>query len=442
MQPRVGRPDDSPGVDLVAGLELEPSVVDDLPAADDLPSVGYSRADEQRWVDEPPKRRSRTAFARDRARILHSAALRRLAAKTQVVQAGESDIPRTRLTHTLEVAQIARELGGSLGCDPDLVEVAGLAHDLGHPPFGHNGEQALDVMARSCGGFEGNAQSLRVLTRLEAKTMDAAGNSVGLNLTRAALDATTKYPWLRREGTAKFGVYQDDLAVFEWLRTGAPAGRTCFEAQVMDWADDVAYSVHDFEDAVQLGHLDVRVMTSPDERAGLVEVATQWYAGDAHSGELEAALDRLVRLPYWLPAYDGSQRSLADLKNLTSSLIGRFCQAVDVATRERYGDGRLTRYAADLVIWREVRMEVAVLKATAVRYIMRRAGAESIYERQRDVLTELVSALVLAGAPALDAWLRPTYLGADTDAARLRVVIDQVASLTDTSVVALHHRYC
>ncbi|MEZ5115836.1 MAG: deoxyguanosinetriphosphate triphosphohydrolase [Candidatus Nanopelagicales bacterium] len=410
---------------------------------DDRLSPGYDPADERRYVEEPPKRSGRTAFARDRARVLHSAALRRLAAKTQVLVAGQEDFPRTRLTHTLEVAQVGRELGASFGCDPDLVEVACLAHDLGHPPYGHNGEDALDAVCAGIGGFEGNAQSLRVLTRLEAKTFDpATGRSVGLNLTRAALDAATKYPWPRREGTRKFGVYADDVEVFDWVRAPAPEDRRCFEAQVMDWADDVAYSVHDVEDAVHGGHLDLRALASGAERARVVQLCGSWYVRGADPAALEAALDRLLALPYWPGSYDGSQRGLAALKNLTSQLIGRFCSAAETATRSRSGGGRLTRYAADLVVPEPTRHEVAVMKAVAAVYVMQREGAEAVYEAQRATLTELVSALVLDGGRSLDPWLRPAYAAAPDDAARLRVVVDQVASLTDVSVVDWHHRLC
>src|SRR5699024_8775947 len=137
--------------------------------------------------------------------------------------------------------QVGRELGKSLGCDPDIVDAACLSHDLGHPPFGHNGEAALDLAAVSIGGFEGNAQTLRLLTRLEPKTFTDGGAPVGLNLTRASLDAASKYPWTaadaptREDGTStpKFGVYASDLPVFEWFRAGAPVGRRCLEAQVM-----------------------------------------------------------------------------------------------------------------------------------------------------------------------------------------------------------------
>ncbi|MEI7779275.1 MAG: deoxyguanosinetriphosphate triphosphohydrolase [Actinomycetes bacterium] len=411
---------------------------------DDRLSPGYELGDEARFVAEPPKRAGRTAFARDRARLLHSAALRRLAAKTQVMSPEESDFPRTRLTHSLECAQVGRELGAALGCDPDLVEVACLSHDLGHPPFGHNGEAALDEAAAAIGGFEGNAQSLRVLTRLEAKTFHY-GRSVGLNLTRAALDASTKYPWTRStEGDpsgTKFGVYQDDLPVFEWLRIGADGDRKCFEAQVMDWSDDVAYSVHDLEDAVQAGHLQLRDLRS-DDRYHLLELASSWYAPDASAATLGAALDRLLALDYWPTTYDGTLKSLAGLKNLTSQLIGRFCSAAETATREQYGRGPLTRYQADLIIPDAPRHEVAVLKAVANRYVMQRAGADAFYSQQRELVRELVYALVVGAPVALDPAFQTSWRDAATDAERLRVVIDQVASLTDRSIVHWHRRLC
>lgn len=411
---------------------------------DDLPSPGYSPDDEVRFVTEPAKRAGRTAFARDRARILHSAALRRLAAKTQVLQAGTADFPRTRLTHTLEVAQVGRELGQSLGCDPDLVEVGCLAHDLGHPPFGHNGEDELNRIAADIGGFEGNAQTLRVLARLESKTFDSSGTSVGLNLTRAALDAAVKYPWSREENVRKFGFYPEDEPIFRWVREGAPEGRKCFEAQVMDWADDVAYSVHDVEDAVHAGHLDLATVALDPQRDALIELCKREYLPQANAADLGAALDRLTALKFWPKYYDGSQESLAALKNLTSYLIGRFCQAADSSTRAEFGDGALTRYNANLLVPDETRHEVAVLKAMAMLYVMRREGAAAIYEEQRKIINDLVAALSGSHArkDSFEPWLQPIWSAATTDAQRLRVVVDQVASLTDISVREWHARFC
>lgn len=398
--------------------------------------AGYDAQDVERLVPEPVKESVRTPFARDRARVLHSSALRRLAAKTQVMVAGQADFPRTRLTHTLEVAQIARELGEALGCDPDLVEVAGLAHDLGHPPYGHNGEDELDRLCSSIGGFEGNAQSLRVLARLEAKVIDGDGNSAGLNLTRASLDAACKYPWGRRAGTRKFGYYEDDRGIFEWLRADAPQERTCLEEQVMDWADDVAYSVHDMEDAVHSGLVRMEAFDSPSERAELVAIASERYGGD--EAALAEALDRIRGLDYWPREFAGSMNDMVRLKTFTSYLIGRFCVSAQVATQVAYGSNRLTRYQADLVVPDEVRHEVSAMKAVAVKYVMNREGAERQYARQREAIAELVNALVLDGGRALEPWLRPAYQAAAGDGERLRVIIDQVASLTDVSIVEWH----
>ncbi|KXK63533.1 deoxyguanosinetriphosphate triphosphohydrolase [Micromonospora rosaria] len=399
----------------------------------------------RRRVPEPAKDSGygRSAYERDRARVLHSAAFRRLAAKTQVHTAGTDDFLRTRLTHSLEVAQIAREMGARLGCDPDVVDTAGLAHDLGHPPFGHNGEAALDLLAGGCGGFEGNAQTLRVLTRLEAKVLAPDGTSAGLNLTRAALDATGKYPWPRRPGQRKFGVYADDRPVFDWLRAGAPAdGRRCLEAQVMDWADDVAYSVHDVEDGVHSGYVALRpLLVDPAERAALCADVAATYSGES-AADLAPVLVDLLAEPALagLADYDGSHRAQAGLKATTSLLTGRFVAAAVAATQARYGPGPHRRYAADLVVPRRARAQCALLKGIALRYVMRRPGAEARYARQREVLAELVAALVRRAPEGLDPVFAPLWRAAADDPARLRVVIDQVASLTDPAAVAWHHR--
>ncbi|SCL67983.1 dGTPase [Micromonospora citrea] len=413
---------------------------------------GPDDPDTARRVGEPPKDTGygRSAYERDRARVLHSAAFRRLAAKTQVHTAGTDDFLRTRLTHSLEVAQIAREMGARLGCDPDVVDTAGLAHDLGHPPFGHNGEDALDELAAGCGGFEGNAQTLRVLTRLEAKVVAPDGTSAGLNLTRASLDAVSKYPWPRRPGTRKFGVYADDLPVFGWLRAGAPAGppasgggdaRRCLEAQVMDWADDVAYSVHDVEDGIHGGYVALRLLDDPDERAALCADVAATYSGESPA-DLDEVLRELLGDPVLAPlaGYDGSHRAQAALKATTSVLTGRFVSTVVAATRERHGPGPHRRYAADLVVPRPTRARCALLKGIALRYVMRRPGAEDRYRRQREVLAELVHALADRAPEGLDPVFGPLWRAAPDDAARLRVVIDQVASLTDPAAVAWHER--
>ncbi|MEV6959426.1 deoxyguanosinetriphosphate triphosphohydrolase [Streptomyces sp. NPDC051207] len=416
----------------------------------------YDPASAARWAPEPDKRPGRTAFQRDRARILHSAALRRLAGKTQVVTPGTMGpawdaSPRTRLTHSLECAQVGRELGAALGCDPDLVEAACLSHDLGHPPFGHNGEQALNEFAADCGGFEGNAQSLRLLTRLEPKrfvTDPATGDSVsvGLNLTRAALDAATKYPWPRGAhptdpASPKFGVYEDDRPVFDWVRENAPGTRVCFEAQVMDWSDDVAYSVHDVEDGLHAGHIDPNCLHAEPERQEVFAVAVGRYVpAGTDPAELAEALDRLQDQPWWPHGYDGTAVAQARLKDATSQLIGRFCLAAESATRAAYGGGRLTRYTAELVVPRETRMECAVLKAVADRYVMQRAEQERLRADQRVVVAEVAEALTARAPDVLDPQFRALFDRAPDDRARKRVIVDHIASLTDASARSLHAR--
>ncbi|HSR86533.1 MAG TPA: deoxyguanosinetriphosphate triphosphohydrolase [Streptosporangiaceae bacterium] len=429
--------------------------------------TGYDRHATARWAEEPPKRSGgggqtgRGPFVRDRARVLHSSALRRLAAKTQVVAVGSGDFPRTRLTHSLECAQIGREMGAAIGCDPDLVDAACLAHDLGHPPFGHNGESALAQLAADCGGFEGNAQSLRLITRLEAKVPGA-----GLNLTRATLDATLKYPWVGPSASpasspasssassaetldesaagrppGKYGAYAAEAEIFSWIRHGAPAGRPSLEAQVMDWSDDVAYSVHDLEDGLHAGLVTLDKLRDPAEQLIVASLTLTSYCkpGSTSLDELTSAFDGLLALDCWPPNFDGSLASSAAVKHLTSELIGRLCGAAERATRPP-GHPPLSRYEADLVVPQQQRLECALLKGVTAHYVMSRSGAAAAQARERELIAELAES-ILAGAPdTLDLAFRPEFQSAADDAARLRVVIDQIASLTDTSATAWHER--
>jgi dGTPase len=397
---------------------------------------GYTEFDRERFLDEPAKRGGRTEFARDRARIIHSFALRRLAAKTQVAVPWATDFPRTRLSHSLECAQVGRELGAALGADPDLMEGACLAHDLGHPPFGHNGEEALNLLADSCGGFEGNAQSLRLLIRLEAKTVLPNGKSIGLNLTRSSLDAATKYPWQRAVNARKFGVYSDDLEIFNWYRQGVESGMTSMEAQIMDWSDDVAYSVHDLEDSLVSGQIKLDQLSN--DLPKLFIVAQESYLADITEDEMAHALTELQKLSCWPKYYDGTHRSLARLKDLASQLIGRFAQAAEVATQEKYGDGDLTRYNANLIVPRQQRVEVALLKSMAGHYVINAAASQKRYAEQQQLLSELVEAILASAPSSLESFFLQDWQSAENDQQRLRVVIDQVASLTDPGAQILH----
>lgn len=396
---------------------------------------GYLPADRERFLGEDPAQKSgdRDDFARDRARVLHSAALRRLAAKTQVLQPGSDDFIRNRLTHSLEVAQIGREFGAALGCNADVVDTACLAHDLGHPPFGHNGEDALARLSADIGGFEGNAQTLRILTRLEPKRSLPDGRSVGLNLTRASLDAATKYPWGIGEnpsGAAKFGVYEDDRDVFDWVRSVAPIGRASLEAQVMDWSDDVAYSVHDVEDGVAAGHIDLVALRDETLVEQLVPLAREHYAPDLSGEVLREGWCQLLASGVLPESYDATRSAQARLKDMTSRLIGHFVGSAVGATRDAYGQGQLTRYDANVVVPDLVRAECAMLKTTALLFVMLSDVRAVLLTQQQQIVAGLVAAYE-KDPTRLDPMQAEAFSIANDDAEALRVIVDQVASLTD-----------
>lgn len=409
-------------------------------------SFGYNETDTFRMCAESHNSQ-RGHFARDRARLLHSSALRRLAAKTQVLSPTMGlDFARNRLTHSLEVAQVGREIAAALGLDPDIVDTACLAHDIGHPPFGHNGERALSEWAGDIGGFEGNAQTLRILTRLEPKVFGESGRSYGLNLTRASLDASTKYPWPIQQavidptGREKFGFYADDAHVFEWIRAGAPNRVKCVEAQVMDLSDDIAYSVHDFEDAVVNGFLDVRALSARVNHDDLVHDMFEWVGGEHSHDDLMAAFDRLDNLPEWIDTWDGTRQTQARLKNLTSKIIGRFAHASTHATRQAYPSSVLARFGANVVVPASVGAEIAVLKGIVATFVMKIDSRRPVYERQREIVTALAETLWQSGSAHLEPAFVADFNEAVDDTARKRVIVDQVASLTDQSALTWYER--
>jgi dGTPase len=411
-------------------------------------TAGYDEHDTQRCIAEPEHGDAATAqrsdafgspFAVDRFRVLRSAALRTLGGKTQSLDLDEGQAARVRLTHSLEVAQISRMIGESLGADPLLAETAGLAHDLGHPPFGHNGEAALDQIAQECGGFEGNAQTLRILTRL-APGPHTAG---GLNLTRALLDAACKYPWTRKPGAGKFGVYDDDAPLFAWMRDGCPGRRPCLEAQVMDWADDVACAVSDLEDGIRAHHIRLIVMADRHERAALAQLASERLTTQP-AATVEAAATELMHLPLMTAllrhGYDGTPGAQAALGHLTEDLIGRFTQAAVSQTRRAHGDGRLTRYRADLTVPQWACAQVAWLKALTLHYVLRQPSRRNRRRRQKEMLTELFHALHHHAPDSLAPAYAGAWRAAGTDTARVRAVVDHIASLTEPQAIEQYHR--
>ncbi|MCS5480113.1 deoxyguanosinetriphosphate triphosphohydrolase [Corynebacterium sp. YIM 101645] len=409
---------------------------------DDLERRHHERPKGSEFTESTPDHRG--DFGRDRARVLHSAALRRLADKTQVVGPRDGDTPRTRLTHSLEVAQIARGIGSGLGLDPDLCEMAGLTHDIGHPPYGHNGEMALNEVAADCGGFEGNAQTLRILTRLEPKTVSPTGESFGLNLTRAALDAACKYPRTRTnaDGTVnrKYGCYDADADILTWLREGHIDECPSMEAQTMDWADDIAYSVHDVEDGIVSGRINLHVLWDLVELAALAEKGARAFGGTPE--ELLDAADSLRQLTVVSRAadFDHSLTGYAGLKRMTSELVGRYVGATIGATVGE-ADGRpLGRYHGQLAIPPQAQAEVTLLKTIAVLYVMDAPVHLARQDRQRERIYRVFDYLT-AGAPgSLDPMYRQWWNEAADDAGRQRVVVDQIASMTESRLERLAKR--
>ena len=397
-------------------------------------------SDAVRHTPEPGRAATdqRSEFEHDRARIIHSAAFRRLQGKTQVFGIYEGDFFRTRLTHSLEVAQIAKGIALALGADPDLVEAVCLAHDLGHPPFGHNGERTLHELMRAHGGFEGNAQTLRILTYLEQKHADYAG----LNLTYQTLDGVLKYKTCidstaiaNAPQSPVKGFYTWDRQLVETIvqQTGSRQQRSV-ECQILDVADDIAYSVHDLEDSLKAGLLtqaDLRRLPPArvvrDVNAKLTVWGRTVNEGTVHM-ELAQIADRLEQL---------EQRSLrAGRKMLIRDLIHEFVSPV---AHQSHGDHE----HIDTDFSNRVRIEA--LKAFESYKVINNPRVTTLSHKGKEVLRRLFAVLD-QGQESIGLFpedhgehYEKALLNGD-ETARKRVICDFLAGMTDSYALRFYSR--
>jgi len=380
--------------------------------------------------------------------VLYSSAFRRLAGITQVVSPGDGAAIHNRLSHCLKVGQVARAVASRLGVakegiDPLVAEAAAFAHDLGHPPFGHVSERVLDELARRVGltdGFEGNAQSFRIVTVLAARD----SRWPGLNLCRATLDALLKYPWRWEDGERKWGAYQSEAADFRFARDGHSGRERCDEAEIMDWADDVTYAVHDVEDFFRAGLIPLDRLVghgSGTEREAFVDGVLNarasipaWEGHRIGSDRLMEGLERV--LVEMAPAIDqpfaGSRSERARLRSFTSALIGRYIHS-GLAIDER---GNLCRdpQQAD---------EVVIMKEMTWRYVITDARLASQQEGHRRIIRTLFDFFgeqVRGDDPGIPPGYRDALASADDEHSRLRVAVDIVAGMSEAHALRLHRR--
>ncbi len=378
-----------------------------------LEPIHYNPPDCCRQEDEPRKEDDeRSDFEIDRARIIHSAAFRRLQGKTQVFVSGSGDFFRTRLTHSLEAAQIGKGLALRLGAHPDLVETSCLAHDLGHPPFGHAGEAVLGDCMRQYGGFEGNAQNLRLICRLSTKFADKDG----LNLTRATLDSILKYKYAFEPNLKKF-YYREDQSIVEWACESGSLTEKSFECQIMDWADEIAYSVHDLEDGMKAGLITThRLMNTPHIRDTIDDAHLQW----------------ILEQVGFVEGQNGERIRKAARKELTSRLIHEFVRATQRHERD-VPPGTSERYRYRLIIDEVQRKRCRVLKDVMFRLIVedaRVATLESKAERIVRGLFEVFSNLDKKTAFLFPDDFREQWERSD-DMGKIRTACDYIAGMTD-----------
>lgn len=354
-----------------------------------------------RRLAEPPAP-TRSEFQRDRDRIIHSTAFRRLVYKTQVFLNHEGDLFRTRLTHSLEVAQLGRSIARSLGLEEDLVEAVALAHDLGHTPFGHAGQDVLDDCMRAHGGFEHNLQSLRVVDRLEQRYPQFDG----LNLSFETREGILKH--CSRRHAELIDAAEPGGIASRFLRGGQPS----LEAQLCNLADEVAYNAHDVDDGVRSGLIELEQLLAVDLVREHWQAARDQFPGLGGKRLLAETIRRMLSAQVY-DIIDASRAALAAAAPADADAV-------------RASDKPLIRFSADM------RTRSTALKRFLFANLYRHPQVQSTRTRAEQVLRDLFA--IYVGDPAQ----MPEDFAAQPD--RERACADYIAGMTDRFAIKEHQR--
>jgi len=424
--------------------------------------------DDRLDTEDPSVDDTRSNAERDRDRVLYSSAFRRLGAVTQVVSASEGLVIHNRLTHTLKVAQVARRLAERLlvktsprilrligGLNPDVTETAALGHDLGHPPFGHIAEEELNRLAidpktpgRLPEGFEGNAQSFRIVARQSVRTTQYTG----LNLTRATLNAILKYPWLHGKGTdpkrfKKWGAYDEDRRAFDFARAETIPFVRSPEAEIMDWADDIAYALHDTEDFYRAGLIPLdRLVPGRDEEERKRFLLHYFaYKGITTKADRERADRDLANAIGSLAPrerFSGSAEQRATLRSWISNRIGEYIRSFSLRSRGK----------SLAVIESHAKREIDILKQLTWYYVIRNPALATQQAGQRSVIRELFRVLRASASEQRDEILpqvfqyrlrtirESTARKNEKEQRTTRLILDLIASMTEEQALKIHHK--
>lgn len=411
----------------------------------------------------------RNDFQRDRDIILYSSALQRLSTTTQVVSGESGYVFHNRLTHTLQVAQVGRRLAEKLvvhqkalakehGVEPDVVEAACLAHDLGHPPFGHLAEVELNTLvrsSRSVQGFEGNAQSFRIVNALAFRSQ----RFQGLNLTKRTLRAILKYPWTysaRPKGKKnKWGAYDSELRHFQAAvgkRGHGPYPRSA-EAELMDWADDLTYAIHDAEDFYRAGLIPLHLLRPAPylgaPNLGERERFLQYVANNREKipdlaqtsdAELSEILEDILESFFLLSApYEGTREDRGKLRSFTSQLVNRYINGINLIPMTR--DGRVVTADPNF------KKEIALLKQLTWHYVIDAPGLALQQHAQRRIIGDLFEVFLNEAQKKTPSRLLPPYYQERLRSTRNpagdraeRVVIDLIAGMTESRAVLTYRK--